>query len=72
MKMVKGIRGKRLSDVVVAARRQVDVLAVPGLFFVQSFLQEQLNRKGKSSPPASDHAWWVPLLCQPAPGSGRA
>ncbi len=38
MKMVKGFSDKRLSDIVVAAQRQVDVLAVPGLLFVQSFL----------------------------------
>ncbi len=47
MKMVEGFRGELLSDVVVAARRQVDVLTIPGLLLVQSFLQEQLNRTAK-------------------------
>ncbi len=47
MKMVKGSRGERLSDVVVAVRRQVDVLVVMGLLFVQSFLQKQFNCTAK-------------------------
>jgi hypothetical protein len=47
MKMVEGFCGERLSDVGVTTWRQIDVLAVPGLLFVQSFLQEQLNRTAK-------------------------
>jgi hypothetical protein len=43
MKMVEGFCGKRLPDVVVAARLQVGVLPVPRLLLVQSFLQKQLN-----------------------------
>ena len=43
MKMVKEFCGKQLSDVVIAARRQVDVLAIPGLLFVESFLPKNLN-----------------------------
>ena len=43
MKMVKEFCGKQLSDVVIAARRQVDVLAIPGLLFVESFLQKKLD-----------------------------
>ena len=44
MKMVEGFCGKRLSDVIIAARRQVDVMAIPGLLFVESFLRKKLNR----------------------------
>jgi hypothetical protein len=47
MKMVEGFCGKRLPDVVVAARLQVDVLPVPWLLPVQSFLQKQLNCTAK-------------------------
>ena len=43
MKMVKGLCHKRLPDVVVATRCQLDVLAIPGLIFVESFLQEKLD-----------------------------
>ena len=47
MEKVNGFRCKCLPDVVVAARRQIDVLAVPGLLLVKSFLEEKLNRMTK-------------------------
>jgi hypothetical protein len=47
MQMVKGFCGERLPDVAVAARLQVDVLPVPRLLLVQSFLQEHLDCTAK-------------------------
>ena len=44
MKMVEGLRRKCLTDVIVATRCHVDVLAIWGPLFVESFLQEKLNR----------------------------
>ena len=43
MKMVKGLCHKRLPDIIITTRHQVDVLAIPGLLFVESFLQKNLN-----------------------------
>ena len=44
MEMVKGLCCKHLPDIIIAARCQLDVLAIPGLFFLESFLQKKLNR----------------------------
>jgi hypothetical protein len=43
MKRVGGFRGERPPDVVIATRRQVDILAILGLLFVESFLQKKLH-----------------------------
>ena len=43
MEMVNGLRRQCLGDVVVAAGSKIDVLPVPGLLFVKSFLEEKLN-----------------------------
>jgi hypothetical protein len=43
MKIVKRFCAERLPDVVIATRCQVDVLAIPGLLFVESFSQKKLN-----------------------------
>jgi hypothetical protein len=43
MKTINGLCCQCLSYIVVAARPQVDVLLIPGLFLVESLFEEKLN-----------------------------
>ena len=47
MEMVKGLCRECLSGVVVATRRQIDVLAISGLLLMKSFIEKKLNRTAK-------------------------
>ena len=44
MKVTNRLCFQQLLDVVVTTRRHVDILAVPGLLLVNSFLKKKLNR----------------------------
>ena len=47
MQMVNGLCDQRFLYVVVTSRGQVDVLVVPGLFFMENFLDKKLDCMAK-------------------------
>ena len=78
MQMVDGLCDQRFLHILVTSRGQVDILAVPGLLFMENFLEKKLNRMAEilfvrtvlfDGNHCGINRFWVELVKDLLPGS---